>query len=458
MKQVKLSACKSVLKIDIDGKAYSPISLDVTDTVPADLNGVELVTVSINEEWDCDRLAAKLSQVAATNKKIGVILKATAINLLTNVKFIEENFSDSVFGYFINSTPCKDEIASLSTEYALFSDREAFADTDDFDAVRNAKNRFISAYVDGVTVCAKSIKEIASNKLVGAYLLRNTDFNPINSMIGAIINALSFAENIDMICSPSTNMHSSDSILSSSGSVYRSLAKRNKVWFVEIPSSLADNKEEIEAITTYYTLLSKKKEANPSEVLLITDEKSWLCVNENNLLYTICLKNQFDELRSMGAGYDIYSASDIDEIDLNPYKLIVFLDAFDINDSVRNFIDQIKTSGKTVLWIYAPDYVSGGLGGMQHLTDINIVKLIGDEDCVHTHFGRIDFDYLPQPRFFIEDNDVMPLGIYPNTEKVAIGMKRFSDWTSIYSAVGNINANTLCNIARIAGVHIAEKM
>ena len=95
---------------------------------------------------------------------------------------------------------------------------------------------------------------------------------------------------------------------------------------------------------------------------------------------------------------------------------------------------------------------------MQHLTDINIVKLIGDEDCVHTHFGRIDFDYLPQPRFFIEDNDVMPLGIYPNTEKVAIGMKRFSDWTSIYSAVGNINANTLCNIARIAGVHIAEKM
>ena len=48
----------------------------------------------------------------------------------------------------------------------------------------------------------------------------------------------------------------------------------------------------------------------------------------------------------------------------------------------------------------------------------------------------------------------MPLGIYPNTEKVAIGMKRFSSWTSIYSGVGSLCGNILRNVARIAGVHI----
>lgn len=187
-----------------------------------------------------------------------------------------------------------------------------------------------------------------------------------------------------------------------------------------------------------------------AQVLVIVSAKGY-DENENNT-NSVFFDNQKEGLQSMGAPYDVCCSCQAEELNLDQYKLIIFFDAFDIVS--QEFIQKLKSEDKTVLFIYGSDFIDNGLAGLQNTTEINIVKLIGDEEQVHTHFGTIKFDKLPEPRFFIEDNDVMPLGIYPNTEKVSIGMKRFGSWTSIYSAVGNINGGMLRNIARIAGVHI----
>ncbi len=229
------------------------------------------------------------------------------------------------------------------------------------------------------------------------------------------------------------------------------------LWWFDMFNGWFASKEMMGSIAqmiSIQTELSNYPQKSVSEILVIASGEALYGVNKNSGLNLTCLSKQRGGLARMGAPYDVYSMCDISNVNMDKYKLVIFLDAFEMNTPLRTFAEQLKISGKTVLWIYAPDYISGGLSAMQNITDINIVQLIGDENCVETHEGKLAYDDLPQPRFFIEDNDVMPLGVYPNTEKVAIGMKRFSDYTSIYSAVGNLSGAVLRNIARLAGVHV----
>lgn len=187
-----------------------------------------------------------------------------------------------------------------------------------------------------------------------------------------------------------------------------------------------------------------------AQVLVIVSPKAY--DTELQAINNAFFSNQKEGLQSMGAPYDVCCACQIDQLNIDKYKLIIFFDAFDIVSA--DFVQKLKNEDKTVLWIYGPDYVNNGLAGIQNTTEINVVQLIGEEDQVHTHFGTINVAADLLPKFFIEDNDVMPLGIYPNTEKVAIGMKRFGSWISIYSTIGCLGGGLLRNIARIAGVHI----
>lgn len=199
---------------------------------------------------------------------------------------------------------------------------------------------------------------------------------------------------------------------------------------------------------------SSKEQHSVSEIAVIASGNDLYSVNKNSTLNDLCLGMQREGLARMGAPYDIYSVCDVFNADFSKYKLIIFLDAFEPNDDFRNFAESLKADGRTLLWLYAPDYVQNGISGIQQMTDINVVKLIGNEDTVNTHQGILTYNHLPQPRFFIEDGDVLPLGIYNNTEKVAIGAKRFGAYTSVYSAVGNLDGGTLREIARNAGVKI----
>jgi len=203
--------------------------------------------------------------------------------------------------------------------------------------------------------------------------------------------------------------------------------------------------------------LNDKKLESVAEILVIANGEGLYGVNKNSEINTTMLGLQRGGLNRMGAPYDMYSACDVDKIDIDRYKLIIFLDAFAMDDKMHAFVESVKANNKTLLWIYAPDYVEGGLHAMQLITDINVIKLIGEEDSVQTAQGTLKYDMLPTPRFFVEDNDTMPLGIYPNTEKVAIAMKRFSNYTTIYSAVGNLSGAVLRDIAKTAGVRIYSR-
>ncbi len=236
------------------------------------------------------------------------------------------------------------------------------------------------------------------------------------------------------------------------------VAKGAALWWFDMFEGWFYSKEMMDSIGGMIKIAQKyaaQPQKSVSEVLVIASGEALYGVNKNSGLNTLCLGRQREGLARMGAPYDLYSMCDLEAIDLAPYKLVIFLDAFALTASQRQYIhEKVKTGGRTVLWIYAPDYLTGGLPALQSLTDINIVQFIGEEDTVNTHFGVLKYDELPEPRFFIEDHDALPLGIYENTEKVALGIKKFGSYTSCYSAVGNLSGSVLRHIAQEAGVHI----
>lgn len=238
------------------------------------------------------------------------------------------------------------------------------------------------------------------------------------------------------------------------------LAKGAALWWFDMFEGWFYSDEMMGAIRDMIALqtrLSALPMRSAAEILVIASGEALYGVNKNSEINTVCLGAQREGLARMGAPYDVYSACDADKIDLDRYKLVIFLDAFALNEKTRALTEKLKHSGKTILWIYAPAYLNGGLTAMQELTDMGVRELIGDENTVETHRGELVFDNLPYPRFFVEDADAIPLGVYANTEKVAIAMKRSGNFTGIFSAVGNLNGATLRHIASLAGVHIYNR-
>lgn len=177
-----------------------------------------------------------------------------------------------------------------------------------------------------------------------------------------------------------------------------------------------------------------------------------------------------DALARLGAPFDIYTLSDIENpaLPLDQYKLVVFLNAFTVSQERRDFIEKhIKAQGRTVLWIYAPGYISGNgfsIESMRELTGIRLAEHDGVDSRIQVKnidvFSRLStvppfgFSSKLFPLFRLDDPDAKVLGAYATSGAAALGYKKLPGHTAFYCAAGNIPAAIYREIARAAGVHI----
>lgn len=194
--------------------------------------------------------------------------------------------------------------------------------------------------------------------------------------------------------------------------------------------------------------LAGYKQESVAEIAVIASGEALYGVSKNSRLNNKLLGSQRNGLARMGAPYDIYSAGDMAQIDVEKYKLFIFLDAFETDKMQDMVIENIKKAGKSLLWMYAPKYLNGGMNAMRALTGMNIEKLEQQVEMVNCKA-----EILAKPNFFVDDADVVSLAEYDNG-KSAIAYKRVNDGVSVYSGVGNLSGDVLRKIADLAGVHI----
>lgn len=98
---------------------------------------------------------------------------------------------------------------------------------------------------------------------------------------------------------------------------------------------------------------------NNAEIAVLVDEKMSVFTDIGNFAKFIV--NQFVALGFVGAPYDIYLFSDLEETDFSNYKTLIFVSALHITDKQAEQIEKLKSSGRSLMFsgftgLYSENY------------------------------------------------------------------------------------------------------
>ncbi len=132
-----------------------------------------------------------------------------------------------------------------------------------------------------------------------------------------------------------------------------------------------------------------------------------------------------------------------------------------MDQATRDTIDRkLKQGDKHILWCYAPGYFQGARASAKSMQQLTGLELIADESGKPVA-PRIDFrqataspalqwrsqDHeivgatsLRCQLFHVRDADAVTLGTLPDRSEVTMAMKRYPEWTSIYSLTAHLPA------------------
>lgn len=183
-----------------------------------------------------------------------------------------------------------------------------------------------------------------------------------------------------------------------------------------------------------------------------------------------------------GVAFDLVSIADLPNVAHDRYKLYVFLDVMYMSDADRAAIEKyVKTAGHTVLWVYAPGYVSDDTLSVQAMCDVTgmtLKKLPGeasmkvtttaiDEKTAKRETRRFASLATPamtfgvegnvKPAFSVADEKAISLGKIDGTDQIGLAAKSFDTWTSLYSFVPPTSSDWLRAVATLAGVHVYSR-
>lgn len=211
-----------------------------------------------------------------------------------------------------------------------------------------------------------------------------------------------------------------------------------------------------------------------SEIAVLLDDESFFYETvKNDLDLPLIFEQRLVGLPRLGAPFDVYLLDDFIQGKLRPYKLYICLNPFRLDEKRREALKrEMRRDGRVALWVYAPGYIKEN-PSLENMTDLTGFKFAKVEhpwpSFLHfTNFCHPISARLPQdlfwgtdsrlgPLFYIDDSEAKVLGevvLSLGTCQPGFGVKVFPDWTSIYSAVPNVPAAVLREIARFAKVHL----
>ncbi len=246
--------------------------------------------------------------------------------------------------------------------------------------------------------------------------------------------------------------------------------------------------------------LTADKRSN-ADIAVILDEDSFTYTGDGEPLFNALLTAQKQwELGFIGAPWDPYLLTDLDDPKLRAYKLYIFLNTFRITPEQRDAIHaRLKRNHATALWVYAPGYVGERLSvaNMRALTGISLAESdspgelhveITSREHPYTKSLPNGFAYgtdvnvenikrwydhqvylkdprdpslrrdLPgfriSPRFWSNDPKAITLGRLAGLDKAGLVVKQQDGWTSVYSSAPIVPAALIRKIAQAAGCHI----
>ncbi len=196
--------------------------------------------------------------------------------------------------------------------------------------------------------------------------------------------------------------------------------------------------------------------ASAAEIAVFAGGEAMYGVRKSSPLTNLALNAFRRTLAEIGAPYDVYTFSDLALPVCENYRLVIFLNAYDIppvwQDRIKSRFERDK---KTILWLYAPDYARDGVNSAENIAGITRISV---EESRNTHGdfqyrGRTAANPLAPPFFRVDDRNAETLAVFADGT-TACARKKLPAYTSVYCACPNPPSSLLRDIARESGCFI----
>jgi hypothetical protein len=232
---------------------------------------------------------------------------------------------------------------------------------------------------------------------------------------------------------------------------------------------------EIKRLNALFEQSKQYDRSSCSQILVISDERSCAYTTFRSPLLRQSLQPPQPELTKVGAPHDSILVDDLALLDTDPYRLVIFLNAYHLTDRQRALIrHKLLCGGKTVVWSYAPGLFNGPRADPEQMAALTGLRIVPSEDetRVAPRIALVESDHPLSQRlkaaglstigpegtsgklFSVHDSGAMVLGTLPGSTAATLAMKVMDGWISIYTITPTLPAAFYREVARAAGVHI----
>jgi hypothetical protein len=203
-----------------------------------------------------------------------------------------------------------------------------------------------------------------------------------------------------------------------------------------------------------------------SEVAVFVDQESSYFIATESCVNQSLVKNQSEALIRAGLPWDCYVTDDLCHPDLPDaqYRLYLFLNLFKPSPAIRSRIAALRQAGKSLLFLYAPGYVTDddlAVGPMQDLTGLPLtLKPSSDNGLITADLGQgpvvFGFPQPVAPLFTIPAaaEGCQVLGRYVDDDRPALVVRRRGQAFDAWCGAGPLPPAVLRELFRRAGVFV----
>jgi hypothetical protein len=181
-----------------------------------------------------------------------------------------------------------------------------------------------------------------------------------------------------------------------------------------------------------------------ADVLYVWDQESFYHVKNGwtPVCYNLIDQSFEEALRSGTIGDQIY-LFDLDKVDLEQYKAVMFMNVYKMMPEQRDFIKRVVArDGRTLIWNYMPGYTDGQVNRLEFVEELTGFKLSlagkpNEAPIVQIkNTGQTySFEAPVDPMALIEDDTLEILAFLKDTNQIAVARKKFRDHVSVYATL-----------------------
>ena len=205
--------------------------------------------------------------------------------------------------------------------------------------------------------------------------------------------------------------------------------------------------------------LSSKPSKSIAQIAVFAEGESMYRARKTANLASVCLANIRRTFAECGAPYDLYSISDLALDEADGYQMYIFVNQYDVSKKTIALIEEkCRREGKTVLWLYAPNYATDGNLNVENISELTgITVMSGKNGHGGIVYDEKQFNYpLDAPYFSVCDSEATPLALFEDGT-VAVAQREIGGFKSVYCATCNLPSGLLRDILIDSGIFVYSK-